>query len=56
MSQTICLSYIQKARSPPCHSSPCCINYDGPHGSISEDCLKFQIEREIQKIRATDKV
>ena len=56
MSHAICVSCGQKAHSPPCQSSPHCINCDDPHGSNSCDCPKFQMEREIQKIRATDKV
>ena len=56
MSQAICVSCGEKAHSPPCQSSPHCINCDGPHGLNSRDCPKFQMEREIQKIRATDKV
>ena len=56
MSQAICVSCGQKAHSPPCQSSPDCINCDGPHGSSSLDCPKFHMERVIQKIRATDKV
>ena len=56
MSQAICVSCGQKAHSPLCQSSPHFIYCDGPHGSNSHDCLKFQIEMEIQKIRATDKV
>ena len=56
MSQAICVSCGQKAHSPPCQSSPHCVNCDGPHDSNSCDCPKFQMEREIQKIGATDKV
>ena len=56
MSHSICVSCGQKAYSPPCQSSPHCINCDGPHGSNSRDCPKFQMERKVQKIRATDKL
>ena len=56
MSHAICISCGQKAHSPPCQSSPHCINCDGPQCSNSHDCPKFQMEREIQKISATDKV
>ena len=51
MSQAISVSCSEKAHSPPCQSSPHCINCDGPHVSNSRDCPKFQMEREIQKIR-----
>ena len=56
MSQEICVSCGQKAYSSPCQSSPHCVNCNGPHGSNSRNCPKFQIEWEIQKIRATDMV
>ena len=56
ISQAICVSCDQKAHSPPCHSSLCCVNCDGPHGSNSRDCPKLQMEKEIQNIRATDNV
>ena len=56
MSQAICVSWGEEEHSPPCQSSPYYINCDDPHGSNFRDCPKFQIEREIQKIRATDKV
>ena len=56
MFQPICVPCGEKAHSPPCQFSPHCINCDGPHGSNSRDCPKFQMEWEIQKIRATDKV
>ena len=56
MSQAICVSCGQKAHSPPCQSSPHCINCDGPHDSNSRHCLKFHMGRVIQKIRSTDKV
>ena len=41
MYQAICVSCAEKAHSPPCQSSPYCINCDGPHGSNSCDCPKF---------------
>ena len=56
MSQAICVYCGQKAHCPPCQSSPHCIDCDDPHGSNSRDCPKFRMEREIQKIRVTDKV
>ena len=56
MSQAICVSCGQKVHSPPCQSSSHSVNCSGPRGSHSCDCPKFQMEREIQKIRATDKV
>ena len=42
MSQAICVSCGQKSHAPPCQSSPHCVNCNGPHGSNSRDCPKFQ--------------
>ena len=56
VSCNLCILCGQKEHSPPCQSSPHCINCDGPHGSNSRDCPKFQMEREVQKIRATYKM
>ena len=50
MSQAICVSCGHKAHSPPCQSSPHCVNCNGPHGSDSRDCTKFHMEREIQRL------
>ena len=56
ISQAICVSCGENTHSPPCKSSCHCVNCNGPHSSYSRDCPKFQIEREIQKFRATAKV
>ena len=54
--QAICVSCGQKAQSSLPFFATQWVNCDGPHGSNSWDCIKFLMEREIQKIRVTDKV
>ena len=48
MAQAICVSCGQKAHSLSCQSSPHCINCNGPHGSNSRECQKFQMERKFR--------
>ena len=56
MSQATCVSCGEKTHSNPCQSAPHSIKCDGRYGSNSRPWPKFQMEREIQKSRATDKV
>ena len=55
-SHGICVACDPKTHSPPCQSSLHSINCNGLHCSNSADCPKFQMEREIPKIRSTERV
>ena len=39
-----------------CHEAPCCIHCGEAHSAISKNCVKYIFEKEIQAIRAMEKV
>ena len=39
-----------------CKSAPRCVNCAGSHPSFSRDCPQWQLEREIQRVRVTQRV
>ena len=52
----ICVSCGHEAHESECQFPPCCVNCHGNHASNSRDCPSFKSEKEIQKIRVTEKV
>lgn len=47
----ICVCGYQSHSPNPCPSPPKCPNCEGPHSSVSKDCIEYKIEKEIQKMK-----